>query len=283
MQRKKMLIAGLAIALMVGLVSAAVITYFGQVKMTATVTQAVLLDGQDISGMPIEETATVAGGEFFLRPHWLKSQTSVPVELQFDTTFSPEGAGITVTYLKPVKYSYSKVWGPGLQVTVEDTGDWLKWTYVYAVNPTHTPKMTVAINYPNGFGITTFDDGQHDGWYYAPDGGSETKFAEYSGGTYEGWVVTSASGNVLTVEIKKTALPNEFKWHGYANYNGQQVWIEIDTNTWTPTGHATIFEPIGSPFTLNPGERLDFYIKYEFVLTISPGTYNIYSTVKPAP
>jgi hypothetical protein len=37
MQRKKMLIAGLAIALLIGIVSAATISYFGQVKMTASV------------------------------------------------------------------------------------------------------------------------------------------------------------------------------------------------------------------------------------------------------
>jgi hypothetical protein len=36
MQRKKMLIAGLAIALLIGVASAALIKWFGRVKMTAT-------------------------------------------------------------------------------------------------------------------------------------------------------------------------------------------------------------------------------------------------------
>jgi len=67
---------------------------------------------------------------------------------------------------------YSQSWGSPntVDVAVEDTGDgWLQWTYTYPVSPTHLPKMTVAIDYPNGFCITTSDDGSHDGWYYAAD------------------------------------------------------------------------------------------------------------------
>jgi len=90
MQRKKMLIAVLAIALLVGIVSAATIQYFGQIQMTANVRQAVLLDGKDYTQMPITETPTVAGGEVLYRCHWLQSQTSVPVTVQFQTTYSPE-------------------------------------------------------------------------------------------------------------------------------------------------------------------------------------------------
>ena len=284
MQRKKMLIAVLAMALLVGVVSAATISYFGQVQMTATVKQAILHDGKSYGDMPILDTATVAGGESFCRYHWLTSQTSVPVQLQFVTEGSPDLNGITVTYQKSAGCSYSKDWS-GLHVTVKDTGDgWLKWTYTYAASPTHTPKMTVAINYPHGFAITTFDDGTHNGWYYAPDGGTESKFADYSGGTYQDWVITTASGNVLTVAIKKTALPGAFYWHGYANYNGQQVWIEIDTTTWLPTGHIALCgDPITSPFMLQPGERLDFYICYNFAVDIYPYTYIITTTVKPSP
>jgi hypothetical protein len=279
-----MLIAVLAVALLVGIVSAATISYFGQVKMTATVNQAVLLDGNDINSMPILQTATVAGGESFCKYHWLQSQTSVPVQLQFET-WGSDLNGITVTYLKSVKYSYSKDWS-GLGVTVEDTGDgWLKWTYTYAVNPTHTPKMTVAINYPHGFCITTFDDSTHDGWYYAPDPDSEAtrvRLGDYAGVTKD-WVKTTASSNVLTVAIKKTALPDTFLWHGYANYNGQQVWIETDNN-WFPTGYIALCgDPITSPFTLQPGERLDFYICYNFAENIQGGAYDIYTTVKPSP
>jgi len=283
MQRKKMLIASLAIALLVGVVSAATISYFGQVQMTATVKQAIRLDGQDYTP-PITETVTVAGGESFCRYHYLTSQTSVPVELQFVTEGSDLN-GITVTYLKSAGCSYNQYW-KDLHVTVEDTGDgWLQWTYTYAASPTHTPKMSVCINYPHGFAITTFDDGTHDGWYYAPDPDSEAtrvRLGDYAGVTTD-WVKTTASSNVLTVAIKKTSLPGTFAWHGYANYNGIGVWIEIDAS-WTPTGYIALCgDPITSPFTLDPGERLDFYICYKFAENIAGGTYDINTKVKPYP
>jgi hypothetical protein len=285
--KKKMALVALALILCVGIVSAAVLPYFGQVQMTATVKQAIRLDGKDYTP-PITEKADVSGGESFCTYHWLQSQTSVPVSLQFET-WGPDLNGITVTYLKSVEYSYSKDFETArgvLHVTVTDDGEWLKWTYTYAATPTHTPKMTVAINYPHGFCITTFDDGTHDGWYYSPDPYSEAttvRFADYSGGTYEDWVETTASGNVLTVAIKKSALPDTFLWHGFANYNGIGVWIEINTNTWVPTGSIALCgEQITSPFTLDPGERLDFYICYKFDPLIEEGTYDIYTTVKPA-
>ncbi len=156
--------------------------------------------------------------------------------------------GLSLTMAVPVAaaYSYSETWGTSpntVDVVVEDTGDgWLQWTYTYPESPTHTPKMTVAINYPNGFAITTFDDGEHDGWYYAPDPDVEAtrvRFADYSGGTYTNWAITTASGNVLTVKIKKSALGHTFMWHGYANVNGNSVWIETDEN-WLPTAEVTL-------------------------------------------
>jgi len=155
---------------------------------------------------------------------------------------------------------YSETWGPGgitspgepytVDVVIEDTGDgWLQWTYTYPESPTHTPKMTVAIDYPNGFCITTFDDGSHDGWYFAPDGGAEIRFADYSGGAYQDGVVTTAVGNVLTVRIKTTKLgPSPAMWHGYANVNGNQVWIEMNTDgdPWLPTGEVTYGTSVGA-------------------------------------
>jgi hypothetical protein len=88
MQRKKMLIAVLAVALLVGVASAAVIQYFGQIQMTANVRQAILLDGTDFSH-PITETVNVTGGDSFWRLHYLQSQTSVPVNLLLETSYSP--------------------------------------------------------------------------------------------------------------------------------------------------------------------------------------------------
>jgi len=147
-------------------------------------------------------------------------------------------------------YSYSETWGPSglatagdpytVDVTVADTGDgWLQWTYTYSENPTHTPKMTVAINYPNGFAITTFDDGSHTGWYYAPDGGPEVQLGN---SVAAGWADAGGADNVRWVKIKKSTLYGTFMWHGYANVDGSQVWIEMDRTgePWVPTAKVTL-------------------------------------------
>jgi hypothetical protein len=108
-----MLIAGLAIALLIGIVSAATISYFGQVKMTASVSQAVLVDGKIYPAIT-EQTADVAGGGSFMRCHWLQSQTSVPVTVLFETAYDPAlwDNEITTTVLEIFDEAYPASYTP---------------------------------------------------------------------------------------------------------------------------------------------------------------------------
>jgi hypothetical protein len=315
-----MLIVGLAIALLIGVASAATISYFGQVKMTATVKQAVLLDGKDVTEMPtIEETETVAGGGFFLRSHWLQSQTSVPVNLTFETYIPGDSAGITVSYLKSTGYK-TTVTTSGtypINVTVEDIGDWIQWTFnFFACN---TTPVTGGGHFA-GAVIISFDGVKpafqiydNDGtcaafpwgtWLYSP--------YDLTGGGWHGWHTSEAAWNTpvaniwwiqaegardfsdnpggkFIVKIHKTMLDATFYWAVYANQygfynpnNGDSCYpsnFQWGSETFV---QATILEEITSPFTLYPGEVLPFYIKYKFAVNIQPGTYTIYSTVKPA-
>jgi len=322
-----MLILGLAIVLLVGIVSAAVISYFGQIQMTATVNQAVLLDGQDITEMPIEQTETVAGGESFLRHHWLQSQTSVPVELEFDTAFSPALTNdeITVSYLKSTGYSkpvktaeYDGTTYYPIDVTVEDVGDWIQWTFdFFAYNSTPMEGNghfagAVIISFDGS--TPAFQIHDNDGvcdafswgtWLYSP--------YDPTGGGWYGWHTSEEAWNTrvdeiwwieatgardfsanpegkFVVKIHKTKLDATFHWAVYANQfgfyhpnNGYSCYpADFIWGTNEIFEQATILEEITSPFTLYPGERLDFYIKYEFAVDIYPGTYTITSTVKPA-
>lgn len=287
------MIAVMVIALASTLVSASLLTYFGQVTTTANVEQAVVIGdntGWHNYNEPITYTIPKAapGGETFCFTQLIWNKASIPVAVSLDTNAYE---GITTSYSIPAVYSYSHNIA-GVNVTVVDTGDgWLQWTYTYAAVPTHTPKMTVAINYPTGFAITTFD-GQTDpatgqpynGWYYAPDGGAVVYLGVYSG--YTGTTVkTTAVGNVLTVKILKSALGNigdSFKWHGYANYNGAQVWINPDQDgIW----HASLFvvnfwgAPLTAPFTVQSQQQLPFRICYAFDLSIGPGQYILTTTV----
>ena len=174
----------------------------------------------------------------------------------------PGCGGITTSYWEAFNYGYDATIA-NVQVDITDDGEWLQWTYTYAASPTHTPKMTVAIDYSTGFAITTFDDGSHDGWYYAIDGGATTRLGNYSGITKD-WVETTASGNVLTVRIKKSVLNDTFKWHGYANYNGLGVWIndqESGTGYEVNQFIVTIREELVNPVTVPAESSLDFVIK----------------------
>lgn len=185
-------------------------------------------------------------------------------------------AGALADTLLPYSGTYGAPNSVG--VTIADTGDgWLEWTYTYSVSPTHTPKMTVAIDYPSGFCITTFDDSSHTGWYYAPDGGTAVQFStDDAVGTYGGWVETTAVGNVLTVRIRKSELGLTFMWHGYANVDGQQVWIEMNTSgdPYLPTGEITIDPDMGPSLNGNIVEILAINVyptSIDFG-TITPGT-----------
>jgi len=245
MNKKKMLIASLAIALLVGIVSAGTILYFGQVKVTTTVTQAVLLDGKSYADMPITQEATVAGGESFCRPHWLESQTSVPVELQFETSFLPTltSGEITVRYLKPVEYSFSTTVGTQpVKIDVTDDGTHITWTIDYPLeapfeasegNGLMTVGLVIALD-GDGYGPAfqihnndgaddTFDWGT---WLYSPWGPTITDgwFGWHSGDdntlvTALDWVECSGGrynevnpDGLFTITIDKSELSDDFHW-----------------------------------------------------------------------
>jgi len=264
--------------------SAALLTYYVSITATATVSQSVVFDDDSTSATDVFD---IIAGSTECSPYTLKNRAEVDAQVFLQTSYSPDGVGITTSYYTPIDYEYSATIN-NVEVEVADDGEWLTWTYTYADEPTHTPKMTVAIDYPNGFSITTFDDGSHDGWYYAPDVGVEVKFAEYIGGTYEDWVETSAIDSVLTVSIKKSALGcvESFLWHGYANYDGSQVWInsgETGSGYEVPQFVATLLEPLTAPFWVSAESKMGFLVCYEFDVALIPNTYTITTLVVPSP
>jgi len=317
MQRKR-LIALLATFLFIGIVSAVVLPYFGQIQTTVNVTQAVLLDGQDYTQMPIKESASVAGGEFFLSHHWLQSQTSVPVNLTFATAISPDPAGITVTYLKSKGYEVivttNAQYGIPIDVTVEDIGEWVQWTFNYFAHNTSNAEgggkfagcvvisldgIKPAFQIHNNDGIcSAFPVGT---WLYSPydptGGGWHTSEEAWNTPVEDvEWIeaggdmhYASNTEGKLVVRIYKTHLDERFGWAVYASiahFSTIPYSISVypsDFNWGTETfSSATMLEEIISPFTLYPNERLDFYIKYKFVVNIEPGEYTIITEVKLA-
>jgi len=90
MQRKKLLIASLAIVLLVGTVSAGLLTYYGRITGTVTVSQAVTLDDKIWAASDITETVSGAAGSSILgAEHWLRNQADKRILVNLETTSYP--------------------------------------------------------------------------------------------------------------------------------------------------------------------------------------------------
>ena len=130
--RKKYLLACILLICIATLANAAIVQYFGQINVTATANQAVLLDGKNIHEMPILESMVVAGGESECRAHWLKSLTKVPIAVELETTFSPsltaEEIGVTYWMVDKYKVIVKTTTSIPADITVEDLGDSIQWT-----------------------------------------------------------------------------------------------------------------------------------------------------------
>ncbi len=288
--KKKLLIFGLPILCLV-LVSAALLTYYGQIQQNVNVEQAVVLSGpncdvdntcvQELGSIWLEDEDTITS-----EVYTLTNRDIIPREVSLSTT--PNNDEIRTTYqtLEDVEYVYSKTWTENgdVLVTVVDTDGWLEWTYVTTDTPTTKLKMTVEIDNPTGFGITTFDDGSHDGWYYY-DSNEIVRISDYdttnkiSG--YE-FVEINLVTDGLQVRIKKSELPNTFMWQGFANFHSASNWIELNTGNdpWLPTASATIrdFQVSGSQITVPAVDFVDFIVVTEFD---EAGTYTITTSVVP--
>ena len=84
----------------------------------------------------------------------------------------------------------------------------------------------------------------------------------------------------ITVKILKSELGDSFHWHGYANYDGAQVWINENLlGTWEDTYFAVNLWQPTTGFTLLSDEVLQFRICYTFALHIGPGTYILTTTI----
>lgn len=129
------LVAGSMIA------SAGLLTYFGQVKTTANVEQAVVIGSPGNwhnYNEPIEYTIPEAapGGETFCKEQWIWNKASIPVDVSLDTNVY---AGITTTYYELTEYSFahSQDVNDGtvgqLETTVTEDGDWMVWTFDFPV------------------------------------------------------------------------------------------------------------------------------------------------------
>ena len=99
-RRGKIGLTVLIAAMFIGIATAGVLTYFGEIKTTANVDQAVVIgspgDWHNYDD-PIEYTIDAIGGDTFCYDQWIWNKASIPVDVIFDTSHYQE---ITTTYLK---------------------------------------------------------------------------------------------------------------------------------------------------------------------------------------
>jgi hypothetical protein len=302
MQRKKMLIAVAIVAsLLIGSVSAYLLTYYGYIQTTATVGQLVLLDGHDYS-TPATHTLSAYGGDEFCFAHWLKNQGHVDVNINQET----DGAdGIAVEFYKPVKlelttsdfkYKDDKTLF-GAYAAVSWNGGNVVWEV--AIDENDIPK-----HWSTGVQVMIADVSNPKfilGW---SPGESTTSpiYKEWTGNSWgtpttvlpDGMSVNGSYNQVrykIEIPVKYLggcgatfywAINIEATWPGSTGSHFAQY--PKNWNRWTATNTAsfTIGTPISFPYKLKAGERLDFIICYKFPLPIGPGTYTITTYFKPS-
>jgi len=240
----------------------------------------------------------VAGGESFCKPHWLTSQTSVPVELQFVTTYSPPLIDDEIT-VKYYAMGTSTTWHV---VPTSVPFDYVK-AYVTKTDKAGSVEFKVEIvpdapHYGMGIAISTsrstigfqvwykeYDPSDY-GWHYEAYGtgwGAEPEYhLPYLGITATG----DYAGKVFIVDIPIGLLGGcgaeyyfaiQFRTNLLGTYPvGLDLWAQTSAINFAS---AIVGTEITGPFTLQPMKRLDFYICYKFAVGIYPYIYTITTTV----
>lgn len=256
----------LTVAAVTGLASAALLDYYGRIRATVEVEQSILVDGQDwltITSDNIPEPAP--GGENFYFKHTLTNQASIPVTVDFETTYSPPGDGITTTYFELLGYTYYENipidGSPNfpLVVTVEDGECNVTWTFDFPVeNFTGDGNLNVGLIIAlNGDGNgPAFQVHNNDGtdpnyawgtWLVSPWGPTinDGYFGWWSSSvntpvTQLDWIQATGNRNVphdngiLTITISKAKLGATFHWAASPTV-GSGFWNASDVTMQTPS------------------------------------------------
>jgi hypothetical protein len=307
-----MLIAVLAMVLLVGVVSAAVIQYFGQIQMTANVRQAILLDGKDYTTMPITETVDVAGGESFWRLHYLQSQTSVPVTLKLETSYSPSltDAEITTTYNTEITDDNTnfgsrsnEIVAIGVSLTLNQifASDGLMYKYTVISGGTYdgASPVVAVLDLSDGRYIVLFP-----GWGSRPAGLYSLQFSETI--AYDSCVSNHAVDFVVYDSTFHKIWGSPGSYPAFAGIktspgvpiSGAEVVTRVAIqHQGANTGEEDMLESLafdlqsyqfiqiteGVSFTLQPGQIVYFVARYKFAVDTYPYPYTITTTVKPVP
>jgi len=229
--------------------SATLLTYYGSVTASFNVEQSILLDDE---GWPDSQVTDVIpegapGGETFCFPHELTNQMSVEGTVDLETEYTPDGDGITTTFVQPLAYSFSDSQDVDdgtvgqLVTTVEEDGDWMVWTFDFPVEQlTGNGNLAVGLVIADGE-KPLFQVHNNDGADSAYDWGTwlYSEWGPTIGDGWNGWHTGTGGNNqlvsgiswieaigqrntpfdglesgdgVLQIRIKKSELGDSFNW-----------------------------------------------------------------------
>lgn len=269
--RGKILLTVLVAIMFIGMASASVIPYFGQVKTTATVEQQAVEigNGNPIEwhtfNNPIEYTIPhiSPGGELFCYCQWVRNKASIPVDVTFNTNTI---SGITTTYYKPTGYTDAftrDIDGSTepLEVTVENGDGWVTWTFDFPVegwtgDGNLNVGLIIALNgdgngpayqihnndgtdssYPWGtWLLSPWGPTINDGWFGWHSSDTNTPITDFD------WIEATGNRNaphgnggdgILQIKINKCKLGETFHWAASPTV-GSGFWEAYDVTMQIP-------------------------------------------------
>jgi len=174
--------------------SGALLSYYGKVTTTATVSQSVLLDGNDYS-VPLAYEFDVIGGCCKWSCHDLENTGGEDAPISFDTQYSPDGVGITTKYYTPTHYSFQTTVGTQpVEITVTDGECHITWTIDFPGEAPYDDPITEGNgHWAVGLVIATDGDGNGPSFQIHNNDGTD---ATYPWGTwlYSPWGPTISDG-----------------------------------------------------------------------------------------
>ena len=317
----KVILVSMAVAIIsVTLVTATLLSYFGQVHTTANVRQSVVMDGNNWN-VPISHSFEATGGCNYCFEHNITNRGCDGIWLTFNHEGYPDMIGIDVTvnnYAPPNPCECVNLpETPVTLVAVDGVSSWFT--------------MTLS-NVPAGYAVS---NGAYSGWcvdeynhmdrniqhtvslYTACDPNNPLPDSDWDN---VAWLINHKAIGATRAQIQDAiwyfidggytgsdsvvlSMINDAKTNGdgFVPAPGQLVIVVVDASNcvgapgsahhhqWTfievvmPNCQGVCGTPMQLPFYLNAGETKHICLCYEFDMLIAPGTYDIYSTLVPTP
>ena len=301
---KKIVIVLGAILLCATLVSATILTYFGQVNTTANIQQSVLVDGQDYT-QPISETIDAIGGTTLYTSHTIYNRAPICGQIKICTTGLTQGASLDY-YLFPATQTINLVHKNPTNWSIIDDGITATISFD-TIDPSAIHVTTTGLDDATEYGLCYYQDRTH--WNGTDNWGHIFILGTFTGNINDNLDYTFGSIPQVQDDNAYFPVPDPYQYR-----LGAKFWIVPmsdvegiqDQTTWNPenclfeTNLGIIVDTSAVPtfwlaplywtyghynfdhvFTIDDGQNLAILFKYHFAWAIQPTTLNIVTQFVP--